>query len=140
VAGRIYDRLAGAFGAEQVFKDVDDIPLGRDFRKVIDQAVSGCDVLLVVIGRDWLDVRNEHGRRRIDDPADFVRLEIESALNREIPVIPLLVRDAMLPPADDLPGSLGELVYRNGIPVRADPDIHRDMDRLIQALRELVGE
>lgn len=137
--GRIYDRLVAVLGRERVFKDVDDIPLGADFRKVLDDAVGRCAVLLVVIGRDWLTVTNEHGQRRLDDPADFVRLEVESALRRGIPVIPVLVRDAAIPRPDELPESICELVYHNGIQVRPDPDFHHDVDRLIRALNDVLG-
>jgi len=76
----------------------------------------------------------ETGRRRLDDPRDFVRIEVEAALQRDIPVIPLLVQGAVMPSEEKLPTSLQSLTYRNGIPIRADPDFHRDVDRLIQAL------
>ncbi len=76
--------------------------------------------------------------RRLDDPADFVRIEIESALERSIPVIPILVREATMPRPDDLPESLRELVFRSGLQIRPDPDFHRDMDRLINALSGLL--
>lgn len=138
VVGRIYDRLVAAYGADSIFKDVDNIPIGADFRKVLDQAVSDCAVLLVVIGRDWLTVTNENHQQRLDDPADFVRIEIESALKREIPVVPLLVREASMPRGSDMPESIQDLAYRNGIPIRSDPDFHRDVDRLIQALNQLL--
>ncbi len=138
VVGRIYDRLVQAYGADKVFKDVDNIPLGLDFRKILDEAVGGCAVLLAIIGRDWLTVTNERHQRRLDDPADFVRIEIESALERSIPVIPILVREATMPRPDDLPESLRELVFRSGLQIRPDPDFHRDMDRLINALSGLL--
>ncbi|HEX2992460.1 MAG TPA: hypothetical protein VHO49_17375, partial [Anaerolineales bacterium] len=77
-------------------------------------------------------------KKRLDDPEDFVRIEIESALRRDIPVIPLLVRGAQMPADEDLPPGLQSLVYRNGIPIRPDPDFHRDMDRLVAALRESI--
>jgi formylglycine-generating enzyme required for sulfatase activity len=131
VTGRIYDRLTAHFGTKNVFKDVDSIPLGIDFRQHLTRAVSGCQVLLAVIGRSWLQAGNAAGQRRLDDPRDFVRLEIEVALQREIPVVPILVQGASMPAAEELPPSLRALAYRNGIAVRADPDFHRDMDRLI---------
>ena len=77
------------------------------------------------------------GKTRLDDPGDFVRIEIESALKRQIPVIPVLVRGASIPPAEQLPVSIQELSYRNGIAVRVDPDFHRDMDRLIEQLKKI---
>ncbi len=135
--GRLYDRLVARYSKERIFKDVDSIPLGADFRQVIDGAVGSCAVVLAIIGRGWLSARDEGGRR-LDDPADFVRLEIESALRRGIPVIPVLVSGAVMPREPELPASLRELTYRNGAPVRPDPDFHSDVDRLIRALDNLL--
>ena len=133
VTGRIYDRLVQRFDKAQVFKDVDSIPLGVDFREHLGGVVGKCDVLLAVIGDGWL-AADSTGRRRVDDSKDFVRIEIEAALQRNIPVIPLLVRGASVPTENDLPASLALLSYRNGIAVRSDPDFHRDIDRLIAGL------
>ena len=138
IAGRIYDRLTGTFGRGPIFKDVDSIPLGLDFKEYLDAKVSECSVLLAIIGDRWLDASDETGNLRLTDPTDFVRIELESALARGIPVIPLLVRGARMPAEDKLPDSLRKLVYRNGIPIRPDPDFHRDMDRLIAALEKYV--
>jgi len=136
IAGRIYDRLIVRFGKDPVFKDVDSIPLGFDFKEYLDKKVGECDVLLAIIGDRWLDASDSKGKNRLEDPTDFVRIEIESALQRGIPVIPLLVRGAEMPSEETLPSSLRKLVYRNGIPIRSDPDFHRDMDRLISALEK----
>lgn len=138
IAGRIYDRLIDEFGPDLIFKDVDSIPLGADFKKDLDKRVSECSVLLAIIGDRWVDAKDETGKKRLDDRADFVRVEIESALKRDIPVIPLLVRDAQMPSEEDLPYSLRRLVFQNGIPIRPDPDFHNDMDRLISALHEYI--
>ena len=105
-AGWLYDRLADHYGGGQVFKDVDSIELGDDFVQVITRAVGSCDVLLALIGEQWLTITDEHGRRRLDDPDDFVRLEIEAALTRNVRVIPILVDGARMPRADELPPSL----------------------------------
>jgi hypothetical protein len=139
IAGRIYDRLLDEYGRASIFKDVDSIPLGTDFKEFLNRKVSECDFVLAIIGDHWLDARDDTGRRRLDDPQDFVRAEIESALEQDIPVIPLLVRGAQMPEAENLPASLRTLVYKNGIPIRPDPDFHRDMDRLISALDESAG-
>jgi hypothetical protein len=121
--------------------DVDDIPLGVDFSKYIDDKVGQCEVLLAVIGRDWLSASDETGNRRLDLPGDYVRIEIESALKRNIPVIPLLVRRASMPGAEDLPESIREFSLRNGMPVRPDPDFRTDCDRLIEGLeRDRTGK
>jgi hypothetical protein len=135
VAGRIYDRLVHKFGKEQIFKDVDSIPLGVDFRKHLAQMVGSCDILLAVIGNNWQTADRPDGQRRLDDPKDFVRIELESTLQRDIPVIPVLVRGADIPDESNLPTTLATLAYRNGIAVRADPDFHRDMDRLIEGVQ-----
>jgi hypothetical protein len=97
VTGRIYDRLIQQFGREAVFMDVDSIPLGVDFRVHLDEQVAKCEVFLAVIGRDWMQHLGSTGRTRLDDPRDFVRIEIESALKRQIPV---LVRGASIPLAE----------------------------------------
>jgi TIR domain len=132
VTGRIYDRLIQHFGRPSVFKDVDSIPLGVDFRKHLADSVGRCDVLITVIGRQWLI--GDVGQRRLDDVRDFVRIEIEAALQRDIPVVPVLVQAAEIPRLDDLPETLQSLVYRHGIPVRPDPDFHQDVDRLIKGI------
>ena len=138
IAGRIYDRLIGKFGKNPIFKDVDSIPLGLDFKEYLEQKVGECDVLLAIIGGTWLEASDGNGNKRLDDPGDFVRIEIQSALERNIPVIPLLVQGAQMPNDDHLPTSLRQLVYRNGIPIRPDPDFHRDMDRLIAGLEKYM--
>jgi hypothetical protein len=135
VTGRIYDRLVQRYSREQIFKDVDSIPLGVDFREHLGNVVGKCSLLLAVIGPQWTSAVGPNGRR-LDDKSDFVRIEIEAALARNIPVIPLLVGGAALPDESQLPDSLGPITYRNGIQVRADPDFHRDMDRLIAGLEQ----
>ena len=135
VAGRIYDYIRENVKGGVIFKDVDSIPLGVDFRTFIDEAVRGSDVMLVIIGNQWLSVHDENGRRRLDDPNDFVRLEIEAALRRNISVVPLFVQDVTGLSDQDLPGELRALAYRNGTRIRHDPDFHTDMDRLLRGLQ-----
>jgi hypothetical protein len=139
ISGRIYDRLVEKYRKDMVFKDVDSIPLGVNFKEYLDGQVSECKILLAIIGNGWLDAKGATGNIRLQDPADFVRIEIESALKRNIPVIPLLVGGAVMPPAEQLPLSLSELAYRNGIQIRPDPDFHRDMDRLISSLEKYIS-
>ncbi|MBZ0300535.1 MAG: TIR domain-containing protein [Anaerolineae bacterium] len=137
-AGRIYDSLVSAFGSDAIFKDVYDIRPGRDFRGELRSAVAQHDVILVLIGPGWLTVTNDDGQRRLDDPGDWVRLEVETGLQRqEAQVIPLLVGGARMPRADDLPQTLRELAFRNATTIRNDPDYHRDMAQLIEYLRSL---
>jgi len=140
VTGRIYDRLIQQFGRTAVFKDVDSIPLGIDFRTYLDQQVAKCDVFLAVIGQNWMRSEGPRGKHRlVADSSDFVHVEVEAALKRDIPVIPVLVGGASIPPIDRLPASIQSLSYRNGIVVRPDPDFHRDMDRLIDQLVALMN-
>jgi hypothetical protein len=134
VTGRIYDSLTRRFGTSAVFKDVDSIPPGADYKEHLEKAVGKCKIFLVVIGEKWLYTTDSMQNNRLQDPRDFVRIEIEAALNRNILIIPLLVRGASMPAEDTLPPSLQKLVYRNAIPIRSDPDFHRDMDRLIEAI------
>jgi TIR domain len=134
IVGRIYDRMVSSFGAEGVFKDVDSIPLGVDFRKHLTEAVSRCGVVIAVIGTDWL-AGDVQGQRRIDRDDDFVRIEVEAALARGIPVVPVTVRGVKMPERSVLPLTLIGLADRNGMAVRPDPDFHRDMDRLIASLK-----
>lgn len=137
-AGRLFDRLAQQFGRAAIFKDVDSIPPGANFAHYISGVMQGCSVVLAVIGPRWLNATDASGRRRLDDPSDFVRIEIETALARGIPVIPVLVQGATMPPSEALPPSLRELALRNAIPARPDPDFHADVARLIAALTPLV--
>lgn len=134
VAGRIYDSLIRKFGRDAVFKDIDSIPLGINFREHIESAVRQCSVFLVIIYDDWMGEGGEPGSRRIDDNSDYVRIEIESALRRHIPVIPLLIENTAMPPANGLPPPLTELALRHGMKINNDPHFHMDMDRLINRL------
>src|SRR5690349_21665039 len=134
VTGRIYDRLAYSFGKGTIFKDVDSIPFGVNFKTYLNDMIERSSILLVVIGPQWLHLKADQGERRLDDPADFVRIEIEAALKRKLVVVPLLVGGAAMPTASQLPDSLEELAFYNGIQIRPDPDFHKDMNRLIHEL------
>jgi YVTN family beta-propeller protein len=113
-AGRLYDRLADRLGEERVFMDIDAIEPGVDFGERIEEAVGSCDVLLALVGSQWLDARDESGRRRLDDPADLVRVELAAGLARSgLRVIPVLVEGASMPGADALPDDLKPLARRN---------------------------
>ena len=114
-AGRLFEDLCERFGKDAVFMDVAGIEPGRDFRRAIEQQVASCGVLLAVIGKDWLNVTDAQGRRRLDDPYDFVRLETAGALKRDIPVIPVLVHQAEMPRPEQLPDELKDLAFRNGV-------------------------
>lgn len=137
-AGRLFDDLTSEFGTDRVFMDVAGIEPGRDFRKVIDQNVASCGVLLATMGKGWIDAKDDAGRRRLDDPVDFVRLETASALRRDIPVIPVLVHGGRMPRSEQLPEDLKDLAYRNAVELthaRWDSDVQV----LIKALRPHVS-
>jgi hypothetical protein len=138
-AGWLSDRLAGHFGRHQVFKDVDSIPLGDDAAQVIAAAVASCDALLVLIGRPWLTASGPDGNRRLADPHDFVRLEIESALARDILVIPVLVDEARMPQPGELPPSLAALAGRPPLELSQD-HLEADTARLLQVLGQSLAQ
>ena len=136
-AGRLFDDLASCFGDQSVFMDVAAIEPGRDFRKAIDQSVESCTVLLAMIGLEWLEAKDASGGRRLDERNDFVRIELASALRRDIPVVPVLVRGAKMPRADQLPHDLKELAYRNAVEL-THARWKSDVQVLVQALRPFM--
>jgi hypothetical protein len=136
--GRIYDRLEKEFHKGSVFMDVNSMLPGLNFKERLDKELEECSVLLAIIGRKWLKVKGATGNRRLDEPDDYVRMEIESALERKIPVIPVLVGGASMPSREALPESLENFVYQNGIAIRPDPDFARDMDTLIKSIRQYL--
>lgn len=111
----LYQTLAGEFGAESVFMDIDTLELGEDFVERVDDAVGECDALIAVIGHNWLSSTDRAGQRRLDHPDDFVRLEIASALERKVRVIPVLVHGGIMPLAEELPDDLKGLVRRHAL-------------------------
>jgi len=140
VAGILRDALQAHFGIDQVFFDLDKIPYGVDFRQYIANAVGSCVVLLVVIGDQWLHLHDEKGRRRLEDPSDFVRIEIEAALKRDITVVPVLIESAQMPAASELPESIREMAFRNAAEIRAGRDQKHQVDRLVSDLAASLKE
>jgi TIR domain-containing protein len=136
-AGRLYDALSSHFGADNVFMDVDTIDPGADFAEVINRAVTSCNVVIALIGRGWLTANDTEGRRRLEDPDDFVRLELESGLAHDIVVIPTCVQGAAVPAANELPPSLAPLAGRQAVELR-DIGWHDDVTRLIRRLERLA--
>jgi hypothetical protein len=139
IVGRIYDRLINEFGPRRVFRDVDNIPFGVNFVECLESVIHRCTVLLVVIGQDWLTASTPNGLRRLDDPSDVVRIEIESALQYKLLVVPLLVNGAVMPLANQLPTSLQSITRCNGTTIRIDPDFHTDMSRLLRRMASPVS-
>jgi hypothetical protein len=137
-AGRLYDSLAARFGRDNIFMDIDTIDPGVDFAEVINRAVTACDVVIALIGREWVGATDAKGHRRLDNPDDFVRLELESALARpDVFVIPTCVQATEIPSPQELPPSLAPLARRQGIELR-DVAWHDDVGRLIRRLERLA--
>jgi len=139
VAGRIFDALEARFGRERIFKDVDNIPVGTNFGQYIKSILPRCRVALILIGPHWADVKDASGQLRLEDPNDWVRIEIETALaTPKLQVVPVLVNGAQMPRADQLPASLQPLLTLNAAVIRRDPDFRDDIDRLGTALRASI--
>jgi TIR domain len=137
-AGRLYDRLSNRFGEDQIFRDVDAIPPGIDFLEHIDGVVDQCDLMLVLIGESWVSVKDARGRRRLEDPHDFVGLEITAALERNIPVIPVLIQGARMPTEEDLPERMQGLARRNAVEM-SDSHWNYDWERLTRGIDQLIS-
>src|SRR5262245_20886754 len=137
-AGRLYDRLLQHFDREQLFMDVDAIEPGVDFVKSLDEQVAACIAFIAVIGPRWLNARNNDGNPRLDNPTDYVRVEIESALKRDIRVIPVLVDGASMPRPSDLPPSLQALGRRNAVEI-AHHRFAADCDDLARRIKRALG-
>ena len=144
-AGRLYDALrAGVddtpgFAADQIFMDIDTLKPGDDFREKINENVAKCDVLLAVIGKQWATVRDTKRQRRLENPGDYVRLEIEAALERKVPVVPILVYGAKMPRETELPKSISALVYREASEL-THKRYREDVGRLLATLKEREQE
>ena len=136
-AGRLSDRLSQHFGEHQLFVDIDTIEPGEDFIEVIEQAVRCCEVLIAVIGKTWLSITDGLGRRRLDNPEDYVRVELATALARNIRVIPVLVQGAVMPHSEELPDVLAKLARRNAFEL-SDARWAYDVERLIRAVEKVV--
>ena len=138
MTGRIFDRLTQEFGTDRVFMDIDSMPAGVDFHDHLQEILADCGALLVVIGKSWRSQRKGQPAR-IMDPDDWVRVEVETALQRSIPVVPLLIDGASLPNRDQLPESLWPLLRRNALPVDSGRDFHAQLTRLVRDLQLQIG-
>lgn len=137
VSDRLHDHLVAAFGPRAVFKDVDSMLAGRDFRLQIEESLAQCKVFVCLIGPAWAG-QGSDGRSRLADPDDFVRIEIETAIEREIPLIPVFIDGVTAWGSAPLPDSLRELVFRHGLPLRRDPDFKQDAARLVTSISSLL--
>jgi hypothetical protein len=136
-AGRICDHLKDALGPDSLFID-DDIPKGEDFEKYLNTQLNGSFVFLAIIGRNWLHVLDKEGHRRLDTDGDWVRVEIATALVRQIKVIPVILDGAVVPDASDLPSDLRPLANRQAITLR-NHQFDLDFAALVETLREALG-
>jgi hypothetical protein len=136
VAVRLYDHLTTKFSKAEVFMDVDAMKPGMDFVTQLDSSVSQCRVFLAMIGPNWLDAKDHDGRRRLDDSKDFVRVELASALRREIPVIPILIDGAEMPLKERLPDELKPLVRRHALELR-HTRFNSDAETIVRALEKM---
>ncbi len=135
VTDRIHEKLVEEFGQDKVFLDIGSISKGDEWAETILNELEHCTALIAIIGRDWLSITDEDGRRRLDNPNDWVRIEVETALRRGILLVPVLVNDAPFPSEDELPGDLLGLLSRQILRVSRE-DFAYDMDKLIKALRK----
>jgi TIR domain-containing protein len=138
ITGRIFDRLAAHYGRGAVFRDIDSIPPGVDFRDHINVVLDESDVLLAIVGPRWLGPRGGV-RSRIEDDADPVRVEIEASLRKQMPVIPVLVLKASMPRAAQLPDSVKDFAYRHGVQIDAGQDFDVHAARLIRAIDRILA-
>jgi hypothetical protein len=132
------EELSKRFGESRVFMDVDSISGGLDFQQEIKRVISVCKLLIALIGPQWITITGAEGQRRLDDPNDLVRLEIETALAKEIPVIPVLVDNTSMPRAQQLPHSLAPLTRRNALELTYDR-YSDDISRVLKVVRSFIG-
>lgn len=136
-AGRLYDRLIRDFDEEQIFMDIDDLRPGEDFVQVIEDAVMTCAAMIVLIGEQWLSVTDEHGEPRLENPEDWVRLEVSTGLGRDISVVPVLIGGARMPRSIDLPENLAPLARRHALKISHDR-FHGDVEPLVELLNDVL--
>jgi hypothetical protein len=135
----IYDRVAQRLGPENFHLDIDNIDVGVDWFNALTDRIGACDALVAIIGRNWISNVDKDNRRKIDDTNDFVRIEIEAALKRDIRVIPVLLDGAVMPKSAELPDSLKGLARRQGIEI-SSARFEADVEKLTAALGSILDE
>lgn len=128
----LWEKLRTLYGEEQVFMDVESLPLGSPFPEQIKNKLKKSDIFLIIIDKQWLNLQS-NGKRRLDDPEDWVRHEVEFGLNSGLPVIPILIEGASMPKAHELPESLKDLTNRNALTL-SHSRMKGDVDRLVDAI------
>jgi hypothetical protein len=137
ITGRIFDRLESHYGRGSVYMDIDNIPVGLDFRENLQHSLQVCDILLAVVGPHWLGPE-EHGHHAIEEETDWVRIEIETALAKNIPVIPVLIDRVRMPKSSELPESLRNFAFRQAAEIDSGVDFRPHMDRLIRSMDQYL--
>ena len=137
-AGRLYDYLKEYFGEDRIFFDVDTIKPGADFEQKIKAELDNSNVVLVLIGNQWLGIKDAKGNKRLDDPHDYVRLEVETALNTDFTVIPVLLQGVSMPSGNELPEKVYDLSRRNAIKL-SDENWNSDLRMLTAILKNVLG-
>jgi WD40 repeat protein len=140
MTGRIFDRLINHYGKEAIFRDIDDIPPGIDFRVHINQTLLKTHILLAIVGPQWLGVSADGTANRIQEESDPVRVEVETALRRRVPLIPVLIGATKMPSSDQLPPSLKDFAFRNAVKVDTGQDFDYHMDRLIRSMDAILEQ
>ena len=134
---RLYEQLSARFGEKAVIMDIDTIPPGEDFRAFLEKAVARCSVMLAIIGDHWVKIKDDKGKRRLDQRMDYVRFEIATALDMKKPVIPVLVGQASMPCPEDLPRELRDLAFLHAAELRSARDYRHHVDRLMERVQQL---
>lgn len=137
---RIRDRLVTAYGENSIFRDIESIPPGANYVDVLNEATAECNVMLVMIGPQWVSMTDAQGRQRLTVPDDWTRIEVERGLaNKDILVIPVLICDARMPGKNEIPETIGELAFRNAISIGNDPHFDGDVIRLMEGIDRIFG-
>jgi hypothetical protein len=137
--GRIYDRLVQRYGKDSIFRDIDRIRFGVDFHKAVNEALNDTDILLAIVGPNWRGVADDGGIG-INEANDLVRIEVETALKRDIPVIPVLIGGAVMPTPTELPETLTEFSFRNAATIDSGRNFDNDIERLIRSMYAIIEE
>src|ERR1700693_3357030 len=140
MTGRIFDRLIAHYGKEAIFRDIDDIPPGIDFRVHINQTLLKTHILLAIVGPQWLRLASDRGGGRIPGEFGPARREVEPALRRRVPLIPVLIGSTRMPSSDQLPPSLKDFSFRNAVKVDTGQDFDYHMDRLIRSMDAILEQ
>src|SRR5271156_588127 len=140
MTGRIFDRLIAHYGKDAIFRDIDDLPICTDFRVHINQTLLKTHILLAIVGPQWLGMASDGSADRIQEESDPVRVEVETALRRRVPLIPILIGATKMPNSDQLPPSLKDFAFRNAVKVDTGQDFDYHMDRLIRSMDAILEQ